>query len=135
MKNRFAFNASLLMHMVGLVSAAAPLGYLWSLGHSGSLREAAVLAWVALPFLIGAWFTFWLRRSKWASWALASVALVNWMIVVGSLYYEHLVMRPDSQAGFLFVALPLFELLLTFVGIVLAAVVVHTRSAAAPVAD
>jgi len=135
MKNRSAFHASMLMHLVGLASAAAPLGYLWSLDHSGSLREAGVAAWVALPFLIGAAVTLWLRSSRWASWALASVALVNWMIVVGSLYYEHLVMRPDSQGGFLFVALPLFELLLTFVGVVLAGVVAHTRSAAAPAAD
>jgi len=135
MNNRFAFNASMLMHVVGLASAAAPLAYLWGLGHSGTLRGAGVVAWVGLPFLIGAGVTLWLRRSEWASWALASVALVNWMIVVGSLYYEHLVMRPDSQAGFLFVALPLFELLLTFVGVVLAAVVARTRSAAAPAAD
>lgn len=135
MKNRSAFNASMLVHMVGLASAAAPLGYLWSVGHSGTLREVGVVAWVALPFLIGVGCTLWLRRSQWASWALASVALVNWMIVVGSLYYEHLVMRPDLQAGFLFVALPLFELLLTFVGVVLAGVVAHTRNAAAPAAD
>ena len=127
MKHRIAVRWSMSMHAVGFFSAVGLLVHLWGTTHHGVAQELGFAAWIGSPFLIAAAVTFWLRRSPGAAWALAAVSMVNWMIAVGSVYYEHLVMRPNSQGDFMFVALPLFELMGAAVGVALAVVVARTR--------
>jgi hypothetical protein len=115
------------MHAVGFATAVGMLSQLWDMAHRATLLQLGFVAWIGSPFLIAAAVTLRLRRSPGAAWALAAVSMVNWMIAVGSVYYEHIVMRPDSQGGFMFVALPLFELLGTAVGVALALVISMTR--------
>lgn len=121
-----ASEVSLLIHTAGFVSAVWLLVPMRTGVHSSELGDAALAGWIGLPFLLAALATFVLRRSQGGVWALTTISLVNWMIVAGSVYYEHVVRRPDSQAGFLFVALPILELLGTGVGIALAAVIAGT---------
>lgn len=127
MKHRIAVRSSMLMHTVGFFSAVGLWVHLWGTARHGIAQELGFVAWIGSPFLIAAAVTFWLRRAPGAAWALAAVSMVNLMIAVGSVYYEHIVMRPDSQSGFMFVALPLFELFGTAVGVALAVVVARTR--------
>lgn len=128
MNARAAFGISMLMHGVGFASAGWFLTGMWLAEHNaGVAATLGFVCWMGLPFALCAAATLWLRHSAGAVWALACVSLVNWMIAMGSVYYEHVVMRPESQGGFLFVALPLFELLGTLVGTVLAAIVAWTR--------
>lgn len=128
MNNRVAFYSAMLIHGIGVVSAAGPLAYLWSLNHSAGWGEFGFALWVELPFILGGLLTWRRRNSPGACWVLASVSLVNWMIGIGSLYYEHMMMHTESQGKFLFIALPMFELLGVLVGAVLAAVVAWTRA-------
>lgn len=128
MKNRLAFSTSMLMHGIGLATALWLLTQQWRAVHGGADPSTGFLLWIGAPFLICAVAAVGLRQSSGAVWVLAAASLVNWFIAGGSVYYEHLVMRPTSQGAFLFVALPVLELVATFIGTVLASIVAFTKA-------